>query len=181
MTSRSILILLLLATSGIVPANASRCDGDDTNGGKDESKNPMITCSIRTYRVDWHLRSEDARVVVEIVFQGSSQITALPSLHLIAVSKTEGPIQEEYWAPFDLTTGSILKKKQKVQPTGELHPRSVRLFPSRLLWASTKSSVWPSQSFTKTVPRGRYRLRVQIELENGKSVSSNEVEINVTE
>lgn len=169
-------MLFLGATCGTLHGSVKGFDSDMKDGN---SKSATIHCVVHTSRHDWHVENDGATVSVEIRFEGISQIRMLPSLHLISVPKVQGSIGEEYWAPFDIAAGSTVKAKQLLRPTGKTHSRSVRVIPSRLLWAPTQSSVWPSQTFAKTVPAGRYVVRVQVELEGGETITSNEVEIGV--
>src|SRR5262245_40909858 len=179
MRLRTVLILVLLTSSGALDAFVGKPEGVAMHQRAQEQRSSVIDCTIQTSQLNWR-HNEEATVSVQIRVQGVSEITALPSLLLTTVQKTSEPIQGAYWAPFDITTGSSTKKSQKMQSTGETNPRSLRLVPSRLLWARTISSVWPSQTLTKTVPPGKYRLQVQFELEAGKTVSSNELEISIT-
>lgn len=180
MSSRPMILILLLSTScGAGRTTTERTVGIETNQGPENRSGPPII--IRTSHLEWRAEKEEATVSVEIRLQGTVEITAWPSLRLVAVSKTPGPVQQEYWAPFDLTTGLGTKADQRLSPADGTHPLSVRLVPSRLLWAATKSSVWPSQPLAKVVPGGNYVLRVQIEVEDGRTVSSNEVEISIAE
>jgi hypothetical protein len=129
--------------------------------------------------VNWRFEKTGAAVALEIQFQGARELSVMPSLRLIALPKKHGLDQTEYWAPFNITNGASAKESQKLTPADGAKPRSIRLVPAQLLWAPTKSSVWPSQDFAKTVPPGRYNLQVQLELSGGKTISSNEVEINI--
>jgi hypothetical protein len=169
---RLVLISLLFASCGYTR-------GGETARGAEQSRSPAIDCTIRTSDVLWRPR-EEVTVSVEIRAQGAADVMGLPSLQLLALPRTPGPISEEYWAPFDMT-GSSTHLGQKIQPADETHPMIVRLIPSRLLWAATRQSVWPSQPLAKAVPPGKYLLRVEIELEPGKRTSSNEIEITITE
>ena len=175
MTSRPVLfILLLLASCG-----GGRREGE-TVQGTDESRQSTIDSTIRTTHHVWRA-GEQATVFVEIRFRGAKQATVRPSLTLTSVQQTAAPVflQDQYWAPFDITTGSTGRERELLQSTDETQPLSIRLVPSRLLWAASKSSVWPSQPLEKAVPRGKYLLRVEVEIEPGKTESSNEVAVTI--
>jgi hypothetical protein len=177
MTLRSTIVILMLL------ANHTSLDGRVKNlyGGQEDrdGQSSQIKCTIRTSDLTWRTETVGTTVLVVIQCQGTSGFTVMPSLHLVPLPRQSGPDQGEYWAPFNLTTGASTKKWQVVSPTTETHTRSVRLPPTKLRWASTKSSVWPFQEFTKTVLPGRYSLHVELEVSGGKTVSSNEIKITV--
>jgi hypothetical protein len=181
LTRSIILVLLLLASCKAGQDVLEKSDSVDSSQGTQQSGDPAIDCTIRTSHPIWRRDTDEATVSVEARVHGTNEVTLSSFLLLVAVSKSPGPLQEEYWAPFDIKTGSSTKARQRVLQTDKTHPLSVRLAPSQLLWAATKSSVWPSNTLAETVPRGRYILRVEIELEGGKTVSSNEVEISITD
>jgi len=166
----AILVLILLTNQGSGMKDFSEGNLRQENA---DDQSPKIKCTISTNDVIWHLKSADA-AVVEFQFQGATDLSAMPSLHMTALPKKQGLDQNEYWAPFAIPSGASAKETQKLSPA-----RSVRLVPGRLLWAPTKSSVWPSQEFTKTVAPGEYSLQVQLETDGGKTISSNEVTITV--
>jgi hypothetical protein len=180
MTLRSIILILLLLTSCGAGPGVEKAGGGEMAQGAEKGGRSMIDCTMRTSNPIWR-PGEEATISVEIRFPGGGEFTVLSSVNLVAVPKTAGLLQEEYWAPFDIATGSSTKEWQKLQPTDETHARSVRMVPSRLLWAATKSSVWPSQPLERAVPRGKYLLRVEFALEPGKTASSNEVEVTIAE
>ena len=103
----------------------------------------------------------------------------LPSLFLTALPKKNDVGHPEYWAPFNIATGASSSEWQKFGPDVQAHLISVRLAPHRLLWASTKSSVWPSENIAKVVLPGVYSLQARIEIKGGKTVLSNEVRVMV--
>ena len=169
--------ILILFANHVSPASGAKNPyGWQENEDGQISK---IKCTISTSDLTW--RNEVAGTSVFVVTQchGTSGFTVMPSLHLAPLTANSGLDHGEYWAPFNLTTGASTKESQTVSPSTETQIRSVRLLPTKLLWAPTKSSVWPSQNFAKTVPSGRYRLRLEIEVNGGKTVSSNEIKINI--
>jgi len=168
-----VLILLLVTGQRFVSSGTGDVPEGEMTQEKGTDESPKIKCTISTNDVAWHLKSADA-VAVEFQFQGAADLSAMPSLHMIALPKRHGLDQNEYWAPFAIPSGTSSKETQKLSPAG-----SVRLVPGRLLWASTKSSVWPSQEFAKTVPPGEYSLQVQLEINGGKTISTNEVTVTV--
>ena len=132
-----------------------------------------------------HLKTADA-AFVEFQCQGATDMSAMPSLHLIALPKKQGLDQTEYWAPFAIPDGASTKNNQKLNPApfvrliqGRLLWAPTKSSVGRLLWAPTKSSVWPSQEFAKTVPPGEYSVQVQLEMNSGETISSNEVTVTV--
>lgn len=143
--------------------------------GNDQS--PKLKCTVSINNSRWRTGNQGAEISVEIQFQGTTELSVMPSVHLAALPKKHDLEQSEYWAPFAIPTGASTKEQQKVSAAGRVH--SVRLAPTQLLWASTKSSVWPSQNFAKAVAPGRYSLQVELELTDGKVVSSNEIEITI--
>jgi hypothetical protein len=86
--------------------------------------------------------------------------------------KKEGAYQDAYWATFSVATGKSTSKWQKLSDEGKKKPLSIRLVPSELLWAPTKSSVWPSDVIRKAVPLGEYNLPLQFEVNTGKTFGS---------
>jgi hypothetical protein len=170
-------MLLLLANHDSLDGGVKNPYDGELKQGKKEGQSSKIKCTASTSDATWHSDNASATVLVEIHFQGTVQVKLMPSLHLMALPKKHGLQQEEYWAPFDVTSGASTKENQKLDPAARA--RSVRLIPAELLWAPAKSSIWPSQDFSKTVPPGHYSLQVQLELKNGKTISSNEVSITV--
>jgi hypothetical protein len=174
MLFRSAILVLILITSQGASSRAMKDYSDsDLRQAKGQQQSPTIRCEIRTNDVTWHLKSADA-AVVEFQCQGATNMSAMPSLHMIALPKKQGLDQTEYWAPFAIPGGASTKNSQKLAPAP-----SARLVPGRLLWAPTKSSVWPSQEFAKTVPPGEYTVQVQLEINSGETISSNEVTVTV--
>jgi len=172
----TMVILMLFAN------HVSRDSGVKNPYGRQENedgKNSQIKCTISTSDLTWHNEAAGTSVFVVTQCQGIRGFTVMPSLHLAPLPTPSGPDHGEYWAPFNLTTGASTKESQIVSPSTETQMRSVRLLPTKLLWAPTKSSVWPSQNFAKTVPYGRYSLRLELEVNGGKTVSSNEIKINI--
>lgn len=141
--------------------------------GGDQS--PRISCLVTANDVNWRQGSATGEVSATIQFEGAAEISVMPSINLVALPKGSDLRRSEYWAPFDLVTGASTRERQNLTPVSEV--LSVRLVPARLLWAPAISSVWPSQTFAKTVPPGRYSLQVQLEFDAGKTILSNEVEI----
>jgi hypothetical protein len=146
---------------------------------KGADQGPKIKCRISTSDANWRSENTGATVAVDIQFQGATELSVMPSLHMIALPKKHGLNQNEYWAPFAIPSGASTKMTQKLSPARETSTRSVRLVPGQLLWAPTMSSVWPAEEFAKTVPQGEYNLQVQLEIKGGKTISSNEVTITV--
>ena len=100
-------------------------------------------------------------------------------MRLVALPTKPGLEGAEYWAPFDVADGRTTTRAQTFDPGSETIRQPIQLVPSKLLWAPAKSSVWPSHGFARTVPAGRNGLRIQLELDTGVTVSSNEIEITV--
>src|SRR6266480_1158507 len=173
----STLVLILLANYGPLGVHMRNFSDGVLKQEQGDDQSPKIQCTINTNDVKWETRKAGAEVSVEIQFEGTAELSVLPSVHLIALPKKHNLEQREYWAPFAVTTGASTKEKQRLTPVTAAHSLSVRVVPSQLLWAPTKSSVWPSHSFAKAVPPGQYGLQVQFELSDGKTISSNEVEI----
>lgn len=173
----AILVLALLTNHGVVNKGMKDFSESNLSQEKGDDQIPKIKCTINTNDVAWHSRSADATVAVEFQFQGATDLSVMPSLHMTALPKKQGLDQNEYWAPFAIPSGVSTKETQKLSPVGGPNTRSLRLVPGRLLWAPTKSSVWPSQEFAKTVPPGEYSLQVQLEINGGTTISSNEVTI----
>jgi hypothetical protein len=176
MIFRTAIVVLILITNPYLDAHMENFYDSVLNQQADD-QSPKLKCTISTSDVNWRTGNEQAEVSVDIQFQGTTELSVMPSVHLIALPKKHGLEQSEYWAPFAVPAGASTKVKQKVSAGTGAH--GVRLVPTHLLWAPTKSSVWPSQSFAKAVPTGRYSVQVQLELGDGKTVSSNEIEITV--
>ena len=169
----AILVLILLTNQGAWSSGMSNYSDSDVRQAKGREQASTIRCEIKASDVTWHLKSVDA-AVVGFQCQGPTDMSAMPSLHMIALPKKQGLDQTEYWAPFAIPSGASTKNSQKLSPAP-----SVRLVPGRLLWAPTKSSVWPSQEFAKTVPPGEYSVQVQLEINSGETISSNEIKVTV--
>lgn len=169
----AILVLILLMTLGIGVKDLSEGNLRQENVN---DHGLSIRCTIRTNEVIWHLKNPEA-AIVEFQFQGAGDLSAMPSLHMTALPKKQAMDKNEYWAPFAIPGGASTRETQRLSSARSV--RSVRLVPGRLLWAPTKSSVWPSQEFTRTVPPGQYSLQAQLETDGGKTLSSNEVTITV--
>ena len=137
-----------------------------------------IGCTITTTDANWDAKKATSVVSVEVEHPEFIRASAIPSVRLIALPRKEGIYQDEYWAPFNITTGASTKNWQKI--ANSIHALSIHLNPFQLLWAPTKSSVWPAQAFSKTVPEGQYILQVQIEVNGAKTFLSNEVKITIT-
>lgn len=173
MTLRSHILLLILLTTQLqlegcvthVPAGVPEQMTDNQTS--------ELTCMIKTDALEWHTSKAAAQVDVDIHLEGTSPASIMPSLRLLSLSKEQGLNQDEYWAPFDVMTGTKTKKRQELAAGHH----TVRVHPNQLLWASTKSSVWPSDKLGKTVKPGRYVVQVQLELSDGRKVSSNGVTV----
>jgi hypothetical protein len=135
----------------------------------------QVRCSISTTDVNWVLDSHVAAVVVELRVDTPKAVTGVASLHLSALPKREDLGAVEYWAPFAVN-GRSTAARQTFHPSAT-KLTSIRILPSRLRWGTTKSSVWPAREFARAVPPGRYGVRVQIQLDEGASISSNELTI----
>lgn len=145
---------------------------------RDEQHMPQIHCTIATSHIKWVRGSKDDAVSVMLAFQGTGGFVALPSLHLIALPERHDIHGAEYWAPFSVVGGTT-NEKQVLQPADGTTSQVIHVTPSTLSWAPAKSSVWPSESFAKAVPPARYILQVQVELSEGRTISSNKIEITI--
>jgi hypothetical protein len=116
-------------------------------------------------------------IFAELEVHGTMSTSAVPSVRLTALPKKEGVYQDAYWAPFSVATGKSMSKWQKLSDEGKKKPLSIRLVPSELLWAPTKSSVWPSDAIRKAVPLGEYNLPLQFEVNTGKTFGSDKVRV----
>lgn len=175
----AILALMLLANRGDLVGQADGFAESASGQENGSNESPEITCIITTNNSKWRSKRAVATVSVGIEFQGMVRVSVMPSVHLTALPKSDGMTQNEYWAPFSVATGASTRNWQKLSiPTGKRR-YSLRLVPSRLRWASTRSSVWPSQAMAKTVPPGDYSLVVHLETSEGKAVVSNELKITV--
>ncbi len=175
----AILILALLANRGTLDRHSMSFSEGDLTQDKKGGEAPKFRCTISTSDVEWSPSSAKSAVSVRIQFERVTEVSVMPSLHLIALPKRHGLSQVEYWAPFDVNSGATTKESQVLRVENKAITRSVRVIPTQLLWASTKSSVWPFQGFERTVRPGRYSVQVQLELAEGTTVRSNEVAITV--
>ena len=130
-----------------------------------------LVCTIKTVDPRWPVDSAKATLVVDIQSGVMGRVSVMPSLHLLAVPQKGGVERIEYWAPFDISTGASTKEWQHLSNLKK--SRSVQLVPSRLMWASALSSVWPSDTMAKSVPPGLYTLRAEIEMSGRTTVESN--------
>lgn len=172
-------VLILLTGHSAVNSGVKVSFEGELKREKSNDQNPKIKCTISTNNVNWRSENTSAAVSVEIQFQGPTELSVMPSLRMIALPKTHGLDQNEYWAPFTIINGVNTKEAQKLSAVKGASTRSVRLVPVQLLWASTKSSVWPSQGFAKTVHPGDYSVEVQLEINGRKTICSNEITIAV--
>jgi hypothetical protein len=172
----TMVILMLLANHASPDSGVKNPYGGQENR---DGQSSQIKCTISPSDLTWRNEAAGTSVFVAAQCQGIGGFTVLSSLHLTPLPTQSGPDHGEYWAPFNLTTGASTKKSQVVSPAAGTQTRSVRLLPTTLLWASTKSSDWPAQDFAKTVPAGRYILRLELEVNGGKTVASNEIQINI--
>jgi hypothetical protein len=175
----AILILALLVNCSALGGHLMGFAKGEPQQETREGQTPKVKCTISTTDVKWRLGGEHPAVSIHIQFQGAAEVSVMPSIHLSALPKRHGLDQVEYWAPFNVNTGVTSRESQKVRAGSKSNARSVRVIPTQLLWAPTKSSVWPCQGFAKTVPPGRYSLRVELELVTGSTVRSNEIAITV--
>ena len=180
MALRSAILVLILITNHVaLNGDMKNFPEGELRQEKGDNQSPKISCTISTNGVNWRSQKTGTAVTVHIQFQEAMELSVMTSLHLIALPKKHGLDQNEYWAPFAIANGASTKETQKLSSAGASSPLSDRLVPAQLLWAPTKSSVWPSQDFAKTVPPGEYGLQVQLEINGGKTISSNEVMVTV--
>jgi hypothetical protein len=144
------------------------------------TQGPVIKCTVDTSDVRWHLKGKRPTVSIRIEASEGVNISAMPSLYLMSLPKKEGVTEDEYWAPFSITVGTDPHQWQKIDISAG-KPILAQVDPIGLRWALTKSSasIWPIQKFATAVPPGRYSLQVRLEVDGGKMVSSNELEISV--
>jgi hypothetical protein len=93
----------------------------------------------------------------------------------------DGRETDNFWAPFNLDGKPILPATPKVKWKSGASRIQIRVAPDDLLWAPTKSSVWPSLRFSRAINPGRYRLLLHVEMIGHKPLESNEIEIIVSE
>jgi hypothetical protein len=172
-------IVPLLLVVGCAATIGQASSVADRSMGEHNGREAQVRCSVSTTDVVWPSDAGSVTVAPELYFEGPTQIRALPSIRLVALPKRPGLEQAEYWAPFDLANGGTTTRAQTIKSSSESVRRPIRVVPGKLLWAPTKSSVWPSREFAKAVPRGHYGLRIQLELDGGETLSSNEIEITV--
>ena len=141
---------------------------------KTVSTSPSVQCALKAPEVVWKLGKANPKISAEIRPIGTSLV--MPAVYLTPLSKNRPSARQEYWAPFDLANGTSTASWQKL---GAVPRISTDLKPLELLWAPTKSSVWPDQSPTELLPPGQYTLRIQIEIKDGKIFWSNPVKITV--
>ncbi|SRR6266702_4072307 len=175
----AILMLAVLANFSAIDGHIMSFPEDELTHENRGDKAPKVKCAISANNVEWSSRSAESSVSVHIQFEGAKEISVTASLQLTALPKGHGLGKDEYWAPFDAASGRTTKGSQTLRAPDERYNRSVQLVPTQLFWASTKSSVWPSDDFAKTVPPGPYSLQVQLELTGGATIKSNEITINV--
>jgi hypothetical protein len=126
------------------------------------------------------LKSPSAAISFEVELNGEVDVLVMPSVQLTALPrKTDELNQDQYWAPFDLDSAASTNKWQQLTNHGKPQRRTVRLVPSRLSWAKTKSSTWPSQAFSQVVPPGDYSLQVKLDTRDYKATASNEVTVTI--
>lgn len=176
MTSQRIFLALILvacqnslAYMNITPEKPSGQDKSPGDGS-------YIKCTIAADQVRWQVDHTPA-VSVEIDIRRSVKTSVMPALHLSALPKKAGIYQEEYWAPFSIAKGTATSEWQRLSIGADKKPFSVRLVPSELQWAATKSSAWPSDPMAKVVPPGEYSLQVEIEVNKDNTFTSNEVRV----
>jgi len=168
------LALILFVKQDALTSNFQDGQDDSISGG------PHIECRVTTTDAQWRRGKKNPLVSVKLEAGNAVNVSVMPSLHLMALPKQAGPREDEYWAPFSMTDGKEIHDWQLLDlPPGS--PVSVQVSPVRLLWGLTKSSgsIWPTQRFSKAVLPGKYSLQVQIETKNGRTISSNEIEITV--
>src|ERR1700688_4883410 len=153
----TIVILVLLANHTFLDVGVKKLYGGQENR---HSQSPQIKCLISASDLTWRTEAASTLVFVVTQCEGTNGLTVMPSLQLAPLLRQSGPDHGEYWAPFNFTTGATTKESQVMSPTAETQTRSVRLSPTKLLWGTSKSSVWPFQDFAKTVRLGRYSLRL---------------------
>lgn len=173
------LLLLLLNSPGASNSSLKNIPGGVLSQEVGGKRSTEIRCTIATKDVRWRVGDKDTAVEVYIQSKGATDLSVLPSLHMILLPKKQGLDPNEYWAPFAIPNGASTKKTQKLSTTGDARTLSVRLVPARLLWASTKTSVWPSQEFAKIILPGKYSLNVQLEIDGGRTISSNGITVSV--
>jgi hypothetical protein len=176
MTWRRIFLALILIVSqnSLVYMNITpeKPPGQDKSPGD----GPNIRCTLAADQTRWQADHTPA-VSVEIDIRRSPKTSVMPALHLTALPKKGGIYQDEYWAPFSVANGTATTEWQKLAVGADKKPFSVRLVPSELQWAATKSSVWPSDPMAKVVPPGEYSLQVKIEVNKDATFTSNEVRV----
>jgi hypothetical protein len=173
-------LILLLALPNIIASqiNENRTDKlrPDRSGDRDTLP---ISCSISIAQKMWNSRNPSSLepIALQIQAKESTQERVMASIHLVAAaSRNAEGLRDTYWAPFDIATGDATAEWHSLESVFDHNSRVIHLRPSRLLWAPTKSSIWPSDGFN-TIPPGKYDLTVEIEGKTGGTVKSNAVRI----
>jgi len=144
------------------------------------SYGPRIECTIATTDTVWRGRKQGPLLSLTLNSEDAVSISVMPSVHLMALPKKEGPLEDEYWALFAIAGEKEIHDWQRIDLRPKT-PLSIQLAPMELVWGLTKSSasMWPTQKFSNAVSPGKYNLQVQIETKNGRTILSNDIEITV--
>lgn len=133
-----------------------------------------VKSTISTNMDKWQLGTNNATLTLQTDLTTTNGMTVLASIHLLTPDRKNAQIPVEYWAPFRLESGNASSKWLRIDSASSPKQVKVNVIPANLKWAATKSSVWPSKSFT-TLPTGTYRLFVEIDSEDGVKYRSNEI------
>jgi hypothetical protein len=175
----AILALTLLMNLNSAGSNVKSFFENTSGQEKSVDQSSNIKCTIAADSVRWRAEDKTPAISIEIEVHGTINTSVMLAVQLTALPRKEGIYEEAYWAPFSIATGRSTSDWQKLGLSAEKRTVSIRLVPAELLWAPTKSSVWPSDTMAKTVPPGEYSLQVQIEVNRGKTFLSNEVNITI--
>lgn len=138
------------------------CQNRNIDQTSDNTTN-RASCSVSSQSEEW---SRTGSIKVSVKCDTDTPIVAAMSARL--QSRTS---EDAFWAPFD-QNGKPTRERQK-----RLSSKPIQLIPARLKWDSTKSSIWPSRSFSDAILPGKYDFFVQYELSDGQIVKSNQIQV----
>jgi hypothetical protein len=153
-----------------------------SQGQSEQEKNEItgVKCNISAPNLQWRLKDTTATVSLEVEFHGKVDVVVMPSVQLTALPKRANELeQDQYWAPFDLASGASTNHWKRLTNGDETQRHTLQLVPSKLSWARTKSSVWPSRTFAGAIPPGQYSLQVKLDTRDYKTILSNEVTVTI--
>lgn len=164
---------LLLFPTVFVTLLASGQQGDKRDSG------------AQTQSMECHLTSPEtidrlAPSLVTVQLQTSSGVDAdvVPSFHLQSIGDSN--TEDSYVALWDWETRKPLKAGTTVSTAGIEQKKPLEINIGSLLWKAQKSSLLPHEALRSVVPKGKYRLWLDINNSKGRLLcSSNQVQIEV--